>query len=350
MYEHGGNIHRYSEPMIDFSANINPLGMPLSVREAISQRQDEVQSYPDPDYRVLKAAIRKNLLLPENEGVLVLGNGAVEIIHLVAECLTPSEVLIPAPAFSEYRKAAERAGHPWHEKVLYSSNGQLEVQELLKEIKKNTLLFLCNPNNPTGKALNRSDLESIYEKVCETESFLVLDETFLSFVEEEKQCSLLDLHPERALILRALTKLYGMPGVRLGYGVLWDQPLAERMKARTDPWHINTFADIAGQVALNDKSYLLRTKAWLKRERAYLMNALSEILWIQIYESDCNFLLIEALGITAEDVQYKLLKERILIRLPYGFTGLTESHFRIAVKDPISNRKLVRALRTIQNK
>jgi len=343
MYEHGGNVYGYEAPMVDFSANINPLGIPESVLTAWMKKMKEVSCYPDPQYRKLKNAITDHFAL-KKKGEVVLGNGAVDLIHAVVACIAPREVLIPSPAFSEYRNASLRHKVPYREPVLYDAKGNLRLEKLLEEIKEHSLVFLCNPNNPTGKALDNDTLEAVFRRIQHTESYLVLDETFFPFVERGKRHTLMSTQPERVMFLNALTKIYGIPGVRLGYGILFDEALARKMEAHQQPWHINTFANIAGQVALHDTRYLENTEAWLKCEKAFLYEELSKISWIRWSESDCNFILAYSKRHTAKEIQEKLLEEKILIRLPHGFMGLTPHHFRIAIKDRSSNMKLIQAL------
>ena len=348
MYEHGGNIHGFEKPMVDFSANINPLGIPEKLRIAWIEKMQQVTSYPDSSYRKLKEAIRDHHSLTDKANIL-LGNGAVDLIHGVVKSIRPLEVLIPSPAFSEYRKASIRNEIPYREPVLYDSLGNLQTEKFLKAVKERSLVFLCNPNNPTGKALSPSDLLLILKRIEETGSFLVLDETFLPFVEQEKRHSLLGHQPECVLFLRALTKIYGIPGVRLGYGILYNEILAKKIISLQDPWHINTFADIAGQVVLKETGYLLETASWLKNEKAFLYRELSKVPWLTWIESDCNFILLKSSCASAEEIQDNLLADQILIRLPYGFNGLTSHHFRIAVKDRSSNLKLMNALQKIKD-
>lgn len=348
MDEHGGNIHRFDSTMVDFSANINPLGIPESLKNAWMERMNEVTCYPDPKYRKLKKAISDHLHLP-HQAEIVLGNGAVDLIHEVVVCTAPNEVLIPSPAFSEYRLAATRSKVPFCEPVLYDREGHLQTEKLLQEIREGSLVFLCSPNNPTGKVLDEKALARIYHQIEKTQSFLMLDETFLSFTEASERHGLMSSQPERMIFLRALTKIYGIPGVRLGYGILFNRDLAEKMTAHQQPWHINTFADIAGQVVLKDTDYLERTRSWLKAEKAFLYRELSKIAWIRFIESDCNFILVQSQKHTAEVIQKQLLQEMILIRMPSGFKGLSPYHFRIAVKDRNSNLKLIKALQHLDD-
>lgn len=348
MYEHGGNIHGFETPMVDFSANINPLGIPEKLRIAWIEQMEQVTSYPDPSYRKLKKAITDHHFLTDKANIL-LGNGAVDLIHSVIKGVRPKEVLIPSPAFSEYRNASIRNEIPYREPVLYDGFGNLLLDKFLGEMKEGSLVFLCNPNNPTGKALNASDLELVLKRIEETGSFLVLDETFLPFVEQQKRHSLLEQQPECVLFLRALTKIYGIPGVRLGYGIIYNEILAKKMDSLQEPWQINTFADIAGQVVLKETGYLEETASWLQLEKAFLYRELSKVPWLTWIESDCNFILVKSSCASAEDIQKNLLVDQILIRLPYGFKGLTSHHFRIAVKDRSSNLKLMNALQKIKD-
>ncbi|HBT19125.1 MAG TPA: L-threonine-O-3-phosphate decarboxylase [Clostridiaceae bacterium] len=348
MYEHGGNIHLYEEPMVDFSANINPLGIPPRVKEKWICHMEELCVYPDPEYVRLKKALLEKHGFFQGEKEVVLGNGAVELLRKIVPAVNPKKVLIPCPTFGEYRKAAEGAGVLVEEVLVYEW-GHFYPERLLERIEKGTLLFLCNPNNPTGTLMEKEVILKLYEKIEAMKGFLVLDETFLDFTEKEHWASPIKESLDRMLVVRALTKYYGMPGVRLGYGFLTSAFLKKSLEELLEPWHINTFAEIAGKEAHKDVAYKRRTSAWLQEEKTHLENALEKISFLDWLPSAANFILLKSLGPTAEEIQAHLMKKKVLIRLPYGFHGLSAQEFRIAVKDHAANSVLIKALQEIED-
>lgn len=348
MYEHGGNIHIYETPMVDFSANINPLGIPPRVKEKWIAHMEALCVYPDPTYVGLKSALLEKHGFDQGEKEVVLGNGAVELLRKIVPAVNPKKVLIPCPTFGEYRKAAEGAG-VLVEEVLAYEWGHFYPERLLERIEKGTLLFLCNPNNPTGTLVEKEVILKLYERIQVLEGFLVLDETFLDFTEQEYWASPIKESLDRMLVVRALTKYYGMPGVRLGYGFLTNPLLKNTLEKLLDPWHINTFAEIAGKEAHKDLGYRRRTSIWLQEEKTHLEKALEKISFLEWMPSAANFMLLKSLGPTAEEIQEKLLKKGMLIRLPYGFQGLNPQDFRIAVKGHGDNNLLIKAFQEMED-
>lgn len=345
MNYHGGNIYQYEDEMTDFSSNINPLGVPDSFKDVLYKELSSVTRYPDRMYRKLTSSILDYISKGADEVTIVPGNGAVEVIYKTMQALPVERVIIAAPTFSEYRRAADLSGLPCKEMILYDSRGRLMTEKLMEEAGERTLVVLCSPNNPTGTLTPRDDFIKILELLKSCEGYLMVDETFIEFTSGYPGSSIIDLTAHNLIIVRALTKYFGMPGIRLGYGVFNDQELGERVLSLMEPWHINTFADLAGQTVLYDLKYQAETRAWIREERAFMMNELKKLKQYTFVPSESNFILMTSKKHTALEIQQMLLKDHILIRLPEGFTGLSEYDFRIAIKDRKSNRKLITLLK-----
>lgn len=347
MNYHGGDIYRYTDEMTDFSSNINPLGVPESFKEVLLGELSSVTRYPDRMYRKLTRSIHDYIEKSEDEVAIVLGNGAVEVIYKAMQALPVESVIIAAPTFSEYRRAAELSGLRFNEVILYDRCGRLRTGALIDVITQRTLVVLCNPNNPTGTLTPRDDFLKLLEVLKSREGYLMVDETFIEFTSDYPGSSIIDERMDNLIIIRALTKYYGMPGIRLGYGVFHNRELGQRVNWLMEPWHINTFADLAGQTVLYDRKYQEETRKWIREERAFMMNELKKLTQYTFLTTESNFILVSSKKYTALEIQEILLKDRLLIRLPEGFTGLGEHEFRIAIKDRKSNMKLISLLKEI---
>ncbi|MBO1263485.1 threonine-phosphate decarboxylase [Proteiniclasticum sp. SCR006] len=344
MNYHGGDIYRYKEEMTDFSANINPLGIPEHFSKVLLEDLSCLTRYPDRQYRKLKASIMSYLQL-DQEAHVVLGNGAIEVIYKTIQALPVKRVLIACPTFSEYERAARMAGIPVQEEVLYDREGKLDGRALADLLEEKDLVILCNPNNPTGTLTSKDELLALGEMIKERRGYLVIDETFIEFTRDYPETSILDAKEENIIVIRALTKYFGMPGVRLGYGVFHQMELASEVEERMEPWHINSLADLAGQTVLHDRTYQEATRKWILEERTFFMKELEKLRDFTFLPTDSNFILVTSKTHKAEKIQEMLLGAGLLIRLPIGFKGLSDYAFRIAIKDHASNRKLLAELK-----
>lgn len=347
MNYHGGDIYQYHEEMTDFSSNINPLGIPDSFKEALLNELSSVTRYPDRMYRKLIRSIHDYIEKDHEEVHVVLGNGAVEVIYKTMQALPVKKVIIASPTFSEYRRAAELSGLLYQELILYDSGGRLMTEKLMEAVDEHTLVVLCNPNNPTGTLTPRDDLIKLLDLLRSKEGYLMVDETFIEFTEDYPKSSMIDVERDHLIIIRALTKYFGMPGIRLGYGIFRHAGLGKKINSLMEPWHINTFADIAGQTVLYDRKYQEKSREWIRAERMFMMNELKKLNQYSFLPSESNFILMSSKKHTAQEIQNILLKDNILIRLPEGFIGLGEYDFRIAIKDRASNEKLISLLNEI---
>jgi threonine-phosphate decarboxylase len=350
MNVHGGDIYGYDRPLTDFSANINPLGVPESFKQALRENVDAFALYPEPTYRALKRQVAA--YLETNPEWVILGNGAVDLIYRVIEAAAQDRVYTLAPTFSEYRQAATLQNRDYYEMPVFQADYTgIDIERMLNLIQPDSTVVLCNPNNPTGTLASRETLSQVAGALAEHNCHLIVDEAFIEFTDCSAAQTLLRMverYPN-LLVIRAATKFFGMPGLRLGYGITANQIWRERIQTLGQPWQINTAAVIAAAVVFNDWEYIQSSQAWISEERSYFYNRLTGVPNLHVYPSQANFYLVKLLraGLDAYQLQERLLNRGILIRTPRGFSGLTPYHFRVAVKDRGSNDLLVAGLHAI---
>lgn len=336
---HGGDIYRHPQAL-DFSSNINPLGTPESVIDAAAESLKRIANYPDIAYTELKQALAAYEHQPES--FIICGNGAAELIFSLVLALRPSRAVVPAPTFAEYRQALKAAGC----EVITCPMEDLRLGEnLFSFLTKDTdLLFLCNPNNPTGFLMEPDLLNRIVNHCRKQNIFLVVDECFLDFVEEGERFSLKPLIRENhgLFLLKAFTKRYAMAGIRLGYGICSNENLLQEMGSVTQPWNVSIPAQAAGVAALKEKDYVEKAKKIVREERAFLKEEMRR-LGLTVYDSLANYIFFQG----PEDLYERCLKEGILIRDCGNYPGLDKGYFRTAVKMHPENLQLIAVLKKV---
>jgi threonine-phosphate decarboxylase len=373
MHLHGGNVgaiaRKYGlreEEIIDFSANINPLGPPSKVIKVLKENIDKIARYPDPEAIRLRKELSKYLKIkPEN---IIVGNGAVELIYLICRTLRPKRALIVVPTFSEYEFALKSAGCRISFFTLKpNSNFRLNIKGLIARLKKidlprpfylssislqqkgRGLLFLCNPNNPTGQLISKADMSKIVDIAQKRGVFVVVDEVFMDFVKKNGKETLIYEATERnnLFIIRSLTKFFALPGIRIGYGI-GNKKLLEKLKIHKEYWSVNTLAQIAGIAALKDKGYIKRTKRLIPEERKFLYHKLSKIKGLKPYPSVINFILCRLTDrMNSKKLQEALIQKNILIRDCSSFHSLNNKYIRVAVRAHKENLRLINSLLNI---
>ncbi|MFH1797802.1 MAG: threonine-phosphate decarboxylase CobD [Candidatus Omnitrophota bacterium] len=342
---HGGNIHKAErdgrKKVLDFSANINPLGIPSVVKEKVYKNFDKVLHYPDPEAEDVTGKIAEYLGI-EKKNILI-GNGSVEFIYLLMNVYRPRTVLIPVPVFSEYERAARNAGS----KVYFL---RLKEKHNFKmspvRPREADIIFAANPNNPTGNfiAENFKEIEKAAGRL------IIVDEAFMDFVEKQKKYSLVQkaVKNKKIIVLRTLTKFFAMPGLRIGY-VVAHENIIRKLKAYQTPWSVNSLAQLAAEKVLDDRDYIRKTHELIQKERTFLYGALGKIAGIKTYPSVVNFILIkiERKDITSKVLRECLMKKGILIRDCGNFRGLSDKYIRVAIRSRKENLKLISALRKV---
>lgn len=341
---HGGNIYGFQN-IVDYSSNINPVGVPDSFKHAIIKHIDEFSKYPEISYEGLKKNVGKYLKV--NKENVAVGNGAVEIIYNFFRICSYKKVYIISPTFSEYKRAAELNGIEVEEIFAYNFDTMnFDIDVVLDSVQENSVVVLCNPNNPTGSFLGKEMIIKFINYLNTINSFLFVDETFIEFTGNKKN-SLSDLKLDNLFVLRAATKFFGMPGLRLGYAVA-ESHIIKCIEKITPPWSINSAAVIASEVIFFDKEYIKKTDIWLNEiENMYCL--LKEVEGLKVFKSHVNFHMIKILYNNIDCIQlYEgLVSKGFAIRISEGFKGLDKSFFRVAVKDDINNKKFVFTLKEV---
>lgn len=342
---HGGNREGYrlefgSMPL-DFSANCNPLGVPEGVRQAVCEAASQADAYPDPLCRRLRAAIGENAGIPPEH--VLCGNGAADLIYRLALARKPARAIVTAPTFAEYELALETVGCNVIRHPLRAEEGFLLTEGILKRLKPGIdMLFLCNPNNPTGLTIDPALLQRILKACAENGILLVVDECFNGFLAEPEKHTLrhcLGEYPD-LLIIDAFTKLYGMAGVRLGYCFSSNEDLLEDMARAGQPWGVSSLAQEAGRAALKESRYILETRALVKREKLFLLSQF-QTLHIRVMGSEANYIFFHT---QIPDLTERLGYRGILIRDCSNYAGLATGYYRIAVRTHSENLRLTEAL------
>lgn len=338
---HGGDVYD-GEIQLDFSANTNPYGTPQAVLDAMSAVLSRVHQYPDPYCRELVKTISEFEAVPKDW--VLCGSGAAELIYSYCEALRPGRAMELAPTFSEYSLALERVGCQVERYSLKKENYFSLTEDFLPALERSRpdVLFLCNPNNPTGQVIALPLLEKILD-VCEEQgTCLFVDECFLDLSDDGVSLkSHLGEHPN-LFILKAFTKSYGMAGVRLGYCLCAQGQLLEEMSHTVQPWNVSTLAQSAGVAALHERAFLQRTRALIPVERQWLQSQL-EALGFWVCPSKANYLLFQG----SQDLWEQLRKQGIAIRSCGNYHGLGTGWYRIAVRLHGENECLIRAMKEV---
>jgi threonine-phosphate decarboxylase len=332
--------------LMDFSASINPLGLSALVRDAIDRALDSLVHYPDAGHQEFKEALAHYHGLPAAQ--FVVANGSTELIYQLPSVLSGKRALIAAPSFSEYERALKRQQWDSHHFPLSPGDGfSLDLARLEANLAKGyDAFYLCNPGNPSGTLYPPHLVEQVCELCRAAKTFLVLDEAFMDFCEEASAKHSV-IEGGNALILRSMTKFFGIPGLRLGYAMA-NEPLCGRLDALGVPWNVNTLALAAGTASLQDQEHNQRTILFIDKERRFLSEQLAGFPQLRIYPSSANFLLVEIVGrMTARELAERLLPELVIIRDCATFYGLTPHFFRIAVRTRAENERLVSCLEKI---
>ncbi len=343
---HGGDRYRNSVEL-DFSVNLNPLGVHEKIKESIIENIDKLEYYPDSEIQELGQKLSEIISVKREN--IVFGNGASELITAVISALTPKKILLPVPSFKGYEKAIEASGGKIIE---YKMKGDFEITEDITEKITDDIdiLFLTNPNNPTGKYINGALLEKIIKRCEEKQTAVVLDECFMELSDEPEKNSFLGRYEKypHLCILRAFTKSFAIPGVRLGYLVCSGRELLDSIKDRLPEWNISVMAQIAGASAidlLKDEPYLENARRLIKDQRSYLEQSLTG-MGFDVTSSDTCFLLIRHRNLKT-NLYTKLLKRGVLIRDCSDYRNLEDGYFRIAVKTEKENKRLISEIQEI---
>src|SRR2546428_3349892 len=348
---HGGEVEwavseRFNIPIteiISFASTVSPI-IPESLG-SLSRKFSQFHLYPSRDHSKLKQAIGRHHGLRKNDA-MILGCGSTELIHLFAQVSCNGEAIIPIPTYGEYETAVCRYGGKAGSVTATEELG-IDIEGIERAISAKTkAIFLCNPNNPTGRLYAKPQLEQLASVAKENNIILVVDEAYMSFAPESKiysMGSLVDSYP--VLVLGSLSKLFGIPSLRLGWGI-GSHSLVNRLESWKIPWTIGNLAIWAAEELLPDVAYQSRIKNLIASQRIALTERLGRIPWLKLTPTDCNFILVKILEnrITSTDIFEQLLKKGLVIRDCSSIRGLGDEFFRVTIRTPTDNEKLVSAL------
>lgn len=335
-YVHGGDIYTHKN-ILDFSTNINPLGIPESVRNAAISGILQSHHYPDSRCYDLRRALSLHEQLPLNS--IICGNGAADLIFSLCLYVKPKKALLLAPTFAEYEQALTTIQCDINYFNLNKEHDFLLTKGYLNYLTPDLdMIFLCNPNNPTGVPIAKDFMEEILQ-ICELNHILlVVDECFMDFLDTPEEYTLKHKIKESnyLFIIKAFTKMYAMAGLRLGYGLTGNKNIIDGIHSVTQPWNVSIPASQAGIAALLETDFVANTKSLIKKERDYLLSEL-DALSIKTYGSKANYIFFEG----PYDLYENMLQEHILIRSCGNYRGLETNYYRIAVKTHKDNQTFI---------
>lgn len=348
---HGANVDimadlfkKNKQDIIDFSSNVNP-NIIFNLDKYILEGLEKSRRYPDINYTNLRNNISEYINIDSN--LIIPGNGATEIIYLLMKSIK-KRIGILNPTFSEYSRAAKLNNLEVIDFHLNEENNfSIDLDEIQNNIEKFDSLFICNPNNPNGKV---KDLNELLDLMIENDKLLIVDETFMEFVENEEKYSLVSRinETENLFILKAVTKFFGMPGLRLGYGVTSNEQIIKNIYKHKEPWTINSFAENLSNYLFKDKEYIYNSKKYYIGERKFMLQELRNIQKLKVYDTDTNFILMKLKDGESNWLKLELFKRYdILIRDASNFIGLDKGYFRVAIKNHDDNKALIKALKEV---
>ena len=336
------------ENIISFSANVNPLGISPKLRDGIKEHIDCITSYPDRDYMELRQCIA-NYCDTETENIVV-GNGSTELISLFVQIESPKKVLVLGPTYSEYEReislvAGKTIYYPLKEENDFALNTEDFINKLTEEI---DMLIICNPNNPTGTAINTQAMRKILDACMACHIFVMVDETYVEFAENVNEISAVSLTRTytNIAILRGTSKFFAAPGLRLGYAICSNNDLISEINKRKDPWTINSIAVIAGTLMFEDQDYIDKTRKLINNERERMYKLFQSSSRFKPYKPQGNFMLLKILDeeITSGQLFDKCIRQGLMIRDCSTFPYLGDNFIRFCFMNPNDNDKLASLL------
>jgi len=353
--DHGGNVRETSriygideDRIIDFSASINPVGYPPGLLEAIIKDFNSVLNYPDIDSFDLVSGIAEYHGIDKD--YILAGNGSTEFMYWIPMVFKPKNALIVTPAFCEYEKGLAISGT----EVSYfqadeENDFTVDIDRLCNRMKEGfDIVYFCNPANPTGVLTPKNELCRLIACAGEIGTLAVIDEAFIDFMEDESVKKEILVSPN-LIVLRSMTKFFGIPGLRLGY-LMADPSCIVKIRENRIPWTVSSLVQGAASKVLFDKDYIEKTREYILGEREFFRNTLNKITGLRVFESAANFFLVfmnNRIGLNSTELRDRLAAEGILIRDCSNFQGLGDRYFRVAVKRHEQNMTLIEKLKAV---
>ena len=358
MVFHGSDIEKICEvyhlnqkDIVKFGANVNPLGLSENVKKQLASHLDILSSYPDRDYTTLRNTISEYCNVPAE--FILPGNGSSELIALLIQERNPKHTLILGPTYSEYSRELSFSGSTqeyYH--LREKDNFVLNVDDLCHTLEgKYDFLIICNPNNPTSSAITRENLRKLLTFCAEKNIFVMIDETYVEFAPDISEITSVTLTKEftNLMVLRGVSKFYAAPGMRLGYGITGNLDFLKKMKEKQVPWSLNSLGALAGELMLQDKDYIHRTRELILSERTRLLQALVEIPTYKTYPAYANFILlkIQKPVLTSYDVFDACIRQGLMIRDCSSFECLDGEYIRVCIMNLEDNTRLLNILSSL---
>ena len=356
---HGSDIekiceyyHLKKEDIINFGANVNPLGLSASVKAALASHLDILSSYPDREYTSLREVLSAYCRIPSD--YILPGNGSSELISLLIDALSPKHTLILGPTYSEYSRELSFSGSTqeyYHLKE--EQDFRLDADDLCTVLAKGNydLLIICNPNNPTSSAILHDDMEKLLCFCADHGVFVMIDETYVEFAPDIEAVTAVPFTQgfTNLCVLRGVSKFFAAPGMRLGYAVTGNPDFLRKMKEKQIPWSLNSAGAYAGELLFQDQDYIDRTRQLILTERGRMYDALSQLASFKVFQPYANFLLLKILkeGKTAFDVFETCIKNGLMIRDCSSFQCLDGEFVRFCIMMPEDNSRLLKVLEKV---
>ena len=353
---HGSDIekiceyyHLKKEDIINFGANVNPLGLSASVKAALASHLDILSSYPDREYTSLREVLSAYCRIPSD--YILPGNGSSELISLLIDALSPKHTLILGPTYSEYSRELSFSGSTqeyYHLKE--EQDFRLDADDLCTVLAKGNydLLIICNPNNPTSSAILHDDMEKLLCFCADHGVFVMIDETYVEFAPDIEAVTAVPFTQRftNLCVLRGVSKFFAATGMRFGYAVTGNPDFLRKMKEKQIPWSLNSAGAYAGELLFQDQDYIDRTRQLILTERGRMYDALSQLASFKVFQPYANFLLLKILkeGKTAFDVFETCIKNGLMIRDCSSFQCLDGEFVRFCIMLPEDNSRLLEVL------
>ena len=357
--EHGGDIYGNKNIELDFSVNLSPIGPPQEVCRLLKEKDwtGILTNYPDPEYRELRQALSQKMDLPEDR--ILCGNGASELLMAAVQAVRPKRAMIPVPSYQGYERALQAVGAEIlfykldREKGFALTEDILESADGLKRLagtKEETMLFLCNPNNPVGKCIEQELLDQIADYCKANHIYLVMDECYIDLLTDAQSRTMKRRLPENPylIIVNAFTKAYALPGIRLGYLMTGNEELRERIRMQQPEWSVSMLAQKAGIAALSSRGYLEEARQAVRAEREYISGQLQE-LGMEVFDGQAPFVMFQS----GKELYEPLKKKGILIRRCDGIRGARDPseenghYYRIGLRSHAENMRLISKIREV---
>lgn len=355
---HGSDIEKISacyhikkEAIVNFAGNVNPLGLPASVKEAVATHADLFSSYPDREYLSLRNVLSNYCDVPAD--YILPGNGSSELIALLIEARAPKHTLILGPTYSEYsRELTFSVSTQDYYHLQETSDFRPDLEDLFHTLSDGyDFLIICNPNNPTSSAIFRDELKELLAFCKRKNIFVMIDETYVEFAPDISAITAVPLTKQfsNLMVLRGVSKFYAAPGMRFGYGITGNSEFLKTMREKQIPWSLNSLGAFAGEMLFQDHDYYQQTRNLILSERQKMYETIKKLPTFKIYPAYANFLLVKILkdGVTSFDVFERCIQKGLMIRDCSSFQCLEGEYVRFCIQMPEENQRLLDLLQTI---